>query len=192
MATQNSSNQDYINNADGWALTGGATRRKLTVSSADVTITGGARTLTLGGNLTTSGASALTLTTTGTTNVTLPTTGTISAIAGTETYTNKRITKRVGTTASSATPSIATDSFDMYTITALAVNITSVTVTGTPTNGQTLWIAITGTAARTIAWGTSFEASTVSLPTTTSGTSRLDVGFVWNTATSKWRVVAVA
>jgi len=63
-------------------------------------------------------------------------------------------------------------------------------LSGTPTERQTLWIAITGTAARAIAWGTSFEASTVALPTTTVTTARLDVGFVWNTVTSKWRVVA--
>ena len=58
--------------------------------------------------------------------------------------------------------------------------------------GQTLWIAITGTAARAITWGTSFEASTVALPTTTVTTNRLDVGFVWNSATSKWRCIASA
>lgn len=38
------------------------------------------KTITLGGNLATSGANAVTLTTTGTTNVTLPTTGTLAAI----------------------------------------------------------------------------------------------------------------
>jgi hypothetical protein len=48
-------------------------------------------TITLGGNLTTSGANATTFTTTGTTNVTLPTTGTLATLAGTETLTNKTI-----------------------------------------------------------------------------------------------------
>lgn len=117
-----------------------------------------------------------------------------ATLTNTATLTNKRITARVGTTASSATPTINTDNVDMYTITALAVNITSMTtnLSGTPTDGQTLWIAITGTAARTITWGASFEASTVSLPTTTVSTNRLDVGFVWNTATSKWRCIASA
>lgn len=110
----------------------------------------------------------------------------------TTTFQNKRITKRVVTITSNATPSISTDSYDVFGITALAANITSVTVSGTPTDGQTLWVYIVGTATRTIAWGTSFEASTVALPTTTSGTNRLDVGFVWNAATSKWRCVAVS
>jgi len=49
------------------------------------------KTITLGGNLTTSGAFALTLTQTATTNVTLPTTGTLATLAGTETFTNKTI-----------------------------------------------------------------------------------------------------
>lgn len=112
----------------------------------------------------------------------------------TTTFTNKRITKRTGTATSSATPTINTDSVDFYSLTAQAVDITSFTtnLSGTPTEAQTLWIAITGTAARAITWGASFEASTVALPTTTVTTNRLDVGFVWNTVTSKWRCVATS
>lgn len=116
----------------------------------------------------------------------------IVTYTNTVTLTNKRVTKRSGTTTSSATPTINTDSYDFYSLTAQAADITSFTtnLSGTPTEGQTLWIAITGTAARAITWGTSFEASTVALPTTTVTTNRLDVGFVWNTVTSKWRCVA--
>jgi len=114
--------------------------------------------------------------------------------AATATLTNKRVTPRVGTTTSSATPTINTDNVDFYSLTALTVAITSFTtnLSGTPTDGQTLWIAITGTAARAITWGATFEASTVALPTTTVTTARLDVGFVWNAVTSKWRCVATA
>jgi hypothetical protein len=105
-----------------------------------------------------------------------------------------RVTKRVGTVTSSATPTINTDNYDVYTITALAANITSFTtnLSGTPTDGQTLIISITGTATRDLTWGASFEASTIPLPTTTSGTSRLDVGLIWNSVTSKWRCIGVA
>ena len=110
----------------------------------------------------------------------------------TVTLTNKRITSRAGTTTSHATPTINTDNVDFYSLTAQTEDITSFTtnLSGTPTERQTLWIAITGTAARGITWGTSFEASTVALPTTTVTTARLDVGFIWNTVTSKWRCVA--
>ena len=66
----------------------------------------GGSTLTLAGNLTTSGANALTLTTTGTTNVTFPTTGTLTTLAGTETLTNKTLT---GATISGGTVSGITD-----------------------------------------------------------------------------------
>lgn len=119
---------------------------------------------------------------------------TVPTETSTNTLTNKRITKRTGSTTSSATPTINTDNVDMYLLTAQAADITSFTtnLSGTPTEGQTLWIAITGTAARAITWGTSFEASTVALPTTTVTTNRLDVGFVWNSVTSKWRCIATA
>jgi hypothetical protein len=127
--------------------------------------------------------------------LTLPTsTDTLVGRATTDTLTNKRVTPRVSTTTSSATPTINTDNVDQFGLTAQAADITSFTtnLSGTPTDGQKLWIYIVGTAARTITWGASFESSTASLPTTTVTTNRLDVGFVWNAATSKWRCVAVA
>lgn len=119
----------------------------------------------------------------------------IVTYSSTDTLTNKRITPRVlASTANSATPTLNTDSYDMMVITGQSVAITSFTtnLTGTPTNGQKLWIAITGTGAIAITWGASFTASTVALPTTTVTTARLDVGFVWNVATTTWRCVAVA
>lgn len=111
--------------------------------------------------------------------------------AETKTFTNTRVTPRTGTTTSSATPTINTDNIDYYDITAQAVDITSFTtnLSGTPTLGQKLIIAIKGTGARAITWGASFEASTVALPTTTVTTARLIVGFIWTG--SIWTCVAV-
>jgi hypothetical protein len=106
-----------------------------------------------------------------------------------------RFTPRVlASTANSATPTLNTDNYDMMVITGQTLAITSFTtnLTGTPVNGQKLLISITGTAAVGITWGASFEASTTALPTTTVTTNRLDVGFIWNVATSKWRCLAVA
>ena len=109
--------------------------------------------------------------------------------AVTETLTNKRITPRIGSATSSATPTINTDNVDRYDLTAQAADITSFTsnLSGTPTNGQALWISVTGTAARAITWGASFENGAATLPNTTVSTDRLDVLFVWNAVTSKWR-----
>ena len=119
----------------------------------------------------------------------------VPTISSTNTLTNKRITLRTGTTTSSATPSINTDNVTYYSITALSTAITSFTsgLTGTPAIGDVLWISITDNGtARAITWGSSFEASTVALPTTTVISTRLDVMFAWNSVTSKWRCIAVA
>jgi hypothetical protein len=65
-------------------------------------------------------------------------------------------------------------------------------LTGTPNNDDTITIQITGTGSIPITWGSSFESSLVTLPPTTSGTARLDIGFKWNSVTSKWRCLAVS
>src|SRR3990167_6689781 len=116
----------------------------------------------------------------------------IPSISSTNTLTNKRITKRTGTTTSSATPTINTDNVDAYSLTAQTEAITSFTtnLSGTPTEAQPLLISVTGTAARAITWGASFENGPVALPTTTVTTTRLDVFFIWNSTTSKWRCMA--
>lgn len=153
------------------------------------------KTITLGGNLITSGAFATTLTATATTSVTLPTTGTLATLAGTETFTNKRITRRLVSTTQSATPTINTDNTDIAEILNLAQAVTSFTtnLSGTPVNGDMLIIRITDNGtARALSFGASFETSTVALPTTTVISTPLDIGLRWNAATSKWRCVAVA
>jgi len=68
----------------------------------------GTKTITLGGNLTTSGAFATTLTSTAATTVTLPTTGTLATLAGTETLTNKTLTSPTLTAPVLGTPASGT------------------------------------------------------------------------------------
>ena len=99
------------------------------------------------------------------------------------------------TVASSGTPTINTDRTDVFEITALAANITSMTtnLTGTPIRGQRLHIAITDNGtSRSITWGAKFEGSTVGLPAATVISTRLDVDFIWNPVTSAWRCIQVA
>lgn len=115
--------------------------------------------------------------------------------SSTTTLTNKRITPRVGTVASSATPTINTDNVDIFTITALATAITSFTtnLSGTPTAGQKLIIRIKddGTA-RAITWGASFASRGATLPSTTVISKTLYVGLIWNEVASTWDCVAAA
>lgn len=120
----------------------------------------------------------------------------IPSISSTNTLTNKRVTRRVTATASPwATPTINTDNCDVVHFTTVNAAITSMTtnLTGTPVDGDMLRISFTDNwTARAITWWASFESSTVALPTTTVISTRLDVGFIWNTEATKWRCVAVA
>lgn len=107
-----------------------------------------------------------------------------------KTYSKKT---RVSTEASSATPTINTDNVDMHSITAIGTAITSMTtnLSGTPTDGRKLIIRILddGTA-RAITWGAAFEARGVALPTTTTISKLLTVGFIYDTVDSIWGCVA--
>jgi len=99
---------------------------------------------------------------------------------------------RTNTVTSHATPSINVGTTDIFTITALAEAITSMTtnLTGTPVNGQKLTIRIkdNGTA-RAITWGASFASRGATLPTTTVLGKYLYVGFIYNSTASVWDCV---
>lgn len=115
--------------------------------------------------------------------------------AATRTLTNARITRRVVAVTQSATPTSNSDNADVFSMTALAQAVTNMSTnqTGTPVDGDLLMWRITDNGtARALTWGTLYEASTVALPTTTVISTMLMVGFAWNTATSKWRCIAVA
>jgi len=112
--------------------------------------------------------------------------------SATATLTNKRWVARVGSTTSSATPTINTDNVDIYKLTAQAADITSFTtnLSGTPNDGDVLELQITGTASRAITWGASFVDGMETLPTTTTNTGTLVVVLQWFTTgsfgTNKW------
>ena len=97
---------------------------------------------------------------------------------------------------SSAQPAINTDTTDVFTITALAVAITSFTtnLTGSPVNGQSLIIRIldNGAGPYAIAWGVKFASRGVSLPNTTVSNKYLYVGLIWNSTALTWDCIAAA
>lgn len=107
--------------------------------------------------------------------------------------TNGRTTARVLVTTQAAVPTFNTDLADVISITGLAQAITSMTTnqTGTPVAGDTLKIQITDNGSpRAITWGTKFEAPLyLALPTTTINNIMLTADFVWNTVSSKWRLL---
>lgn len=119
--------------------------------------------------------------------------------SSTDTLTNKRITPRVNSVAN-VTPSPwawNSDSFDEQCITALANALTISADAGTPTDGQkTIFRFKDNGTARALTWTTgtakSFRAVGVLLPTTTTISKTLYVGCIYNTADSRWDVLAVS
>lgn len=113
----------------------------------------------------------------------------------TTTMTNKAIVPRSNTVASAAAPVINTNTTDVFTITAQAEAITSMTtnLSGSPSNGQKLIIRIkdNGTA-RGITWGASFASRGATLPTTTVISKYLYVGLIYNSTASVWDCVATS
>jgi len=111
----------------------------------------------------------------------------------TATLTNKRITRRVTTTASSSSPTPNVSTTDVYVLTALAAAATFGVPTGTPTHGERLIIRIkdNGTA-RALTWNAIYREIGVTLPTTTVISKTIYVGLIYNTTDTKWDVIAVA
>lgn len=111
-----------------------------------------------------------------------------------QTLTNKRVTPRVnvvGSDGSATTP--ASDTYDLVGASGATANFTVNAPTGTPTDGQKLLLRFkdNGTA-RTITWNAIYRAVGVTLPTTTVISKLVYIGCVYNTADTKWDVIAVA
>jgi hypothetical protein len=105
---------------------------------------------------------------------------------------NKRITQRIGTTSSSATPAPAGDSNDIFTVTGLAEAATIAAPTGTPTNGQELLLRIKddGTA-RALAFNAIYRfSSDLIAPTTTVASKTMYMKFIYNSADTTWDCLA--
>lgn len=167
----------------------------LTVSGNDGTLSFGAASKTLTVN------NSLTLAGTDSTTMTFPsTTGTVATLAATQTFTNKtfidatNVVEEITTTTSSATPTPTGGSLrNFFTVTALAVGATFASPSGTPVNGNYLTIRIKDNGTlRSLAWNAIYRAIGVTLPTTTAANKTIYVGARYNSADSKWDVIAVA
>lgn len=90
-----------------------------------------------------------------------------------------------------ATPAIDGDALDSKHFTGLNTAITSMSVSGTRYADQQLLVSFTDNGtARAIALGSDFENGAATIPTSTVISTRLDMFFIWNSVTSKWRCMA--
>ena len=112
-----------------------------------------------------------------------------ASLTGAETITNKRITKRVASTTDDATAVIDGDSYDEYYLTAIA-NDTEISITGTPTAGQTIFIGLKDAgSAKALTW-TGITGLGQTLPTTTVAGKQHIIGIKY--IASAWRAIAVS
>jgi hypothetical protein len=130
------------------------------------------KTITLGGNLTTSGAHSTALTTTANTTLTLPVTGTLATLAGTETFTNKTLTAPVIATIVNSGTLTLPSSTDTLVGRATTDTLTNKTITGAViTTGSINNTPIGASTANTGAFTTLAASGAVTFTATTDASA---------------------
>lgn len=99
---------------------------------------------------------------------------------------------RIASAASSATPTPNAGTADEFVLTAQAGAATFGAPTGSPVDGQKLIIRVKDNAtAQALSWNAIYRAGAdIALPTTTTISKTLYLGFIYNAADSKWDLVA--
>jgi hypothetical protein len=137
------------------------------------------KTITIGGNLTTSGAHTTTLTTTANTTLTLPVTGTLATLAGTETFTNKTLTAPVIATIVNSGTLTLPSSTDTLVGRATTDTLTNKTITGAViTTGSINNTPIGASTANTGAFTTLAASGAVTFTATTDASALGTAGAV--------------
>ena len=100
---------------------------------------------------------------------------------------------RVQSVSSAATVTPNADADDLVIITAQAAALTLASPTGSPVQGQQLVIRIKDNAtARAITWNAIYRASDdLALPTTTTVSKTMYIGFIYNSTDTKWDLVSL-
>jgi hypothetical protein len=123
--------------------------------------------------------------------------GTIVGTTDTQTLTNKRITTRslsLASTSGAITPD--SDTYDQVNYSLTGSSSFSNPTATTVTNGQKLSIRIYAASTQTVSsWSSltnGYRAIGVTLPTSVAAGKTVYVGCIWNSTDSFWDVVAVA
>ena len=93
------------------------------------------------------------------------------------------------TVTQSATPTINVTNANraVFSITGLAQPITSITIAGTPINGEIIEVQITDNGtSQSISWGSGFASSSVTLPSVTVPSTMISVVLQYDSASSLW------
>lgn len=112
-----------------------------------------------------------------------------------QTFTNKRITKRVVTAsdATSITPNSDNADITYQSNTQATGTLTINADGGTPTNGQSWALKIKSTNVQTFAWNAVFVGGTTALPTVSTAGGKIDYWtFIYDTVNSKWHFTGQA
>lgn len=173
----------------------GAALGDATHNFSDLFLASGAVVNVANGNAVITHSSGIFTVSTGDLRVTTAGTNTASVVTngGTQTLTNKRVTKRVQSVTNAATITPNADSDDVVDITAIAQDFTLANPSGTPTNMQLMEICIkdNGTG-RAITYGSDYAEHGFTKKATTTASKNLSQLWQWRTANgiNKWLLMA--